>query len=121
LGRKRGVARGVRLWIKFTAQHQGDNVLVREKLDGPEVVSLAGMVAEGIEMDDLPTGLWRDARNLHAVDSTSWSRNIVGAIRRAMEILFVPWSTGKLHGQTFTFEVAAICNQEVMSKEGILK
>jgi hypothetical protein len=53
LGRKRGVARGVRLWIKFTAQHQGDNVLVREKLDGPEVVSLAGMVAEGIEMDDL--------------------------------------------------------------------
>jgi hypothetical protein len=38
-----------------SSQHSttGDNVLVREKLDRPEVVSLAGMVAEGIEMDDL--------------------------------------------------------------------
>jgi hypothetical protein len=38
-----------------------------------------------------------------------------------MEIFFVAWSTGKLHSQALTLEVAAICNQEGVSKEGILK
>jgi hypothetical protein len=36
-----------------------------------------------------------------------------------MEIFFVAWSTGKLHSQALTLEVAAICNQEGVSK-GIL-
>jgi hypothetical protein len=61
---------------------------------------------------NLPTGFLRKARYLQAEDCTAWSRHR-WAVRWAMEIFFVTWSTGKLYGKTFTFEVGTIYNPDI--------
>lgn len=56
---------------------------------------------------NLPTCFW-ETGNLHPEHGTAWTRSS-GAVRRAGEVLLAPGTTSKLHCQSLTLEITAIC------------
>lgn len=65
---------------------------------------------------NLPTSFW-ETGDLHPELGTAWTRSR-WAIWWTWEILLASGSTRKLHSQSFTFEIAAICRGIGISGKG---
>lgn len=55
---------------------------------------------------NLPTGLWLQTSDLHAIDGASRPGDI--AIRGPGKVILAAWTTGKLNCEAFTFELGPI-------------
>lgn len=61
---------------------------------------------------NLPTGFGGKTRYLHSIYCSTWTRRRA-AIRWAIEVFLVTWSSSKLNCEAFSFEVTSICSKQL--------